>query len=101
MPYKTYAHFFKVTLLADEQGIVTEYEVRWNREGGLVDSYCVALRLRDDRDRGRMKDVVRYDGDHGYLHRHAPGFPQRNRGRAALPPVTLQSTESSPNSGDT
>ena len=75
MPYQTYAHSFKTTLLADEHGILAEYEVCWNSERGEVIEYCVALRLRHDHDRGRMKDIVRYDGDHGHLHRHAPGFP--------------------------
>jgi len=75
VPFKTYAHTYAVTLLADERGIISEYALRWNSRQGAVIGYCVALRLRDDADRGRMKDIVRYDGDHGHLHRHAPGFP--------------------------
>lgn len=75
VPYKKYAHTFQTPFLADEHGIIAEYEVRWNSERGKVTEYCVALRLRDNLDRGRLKDIVRYDGDHGHLHRHAPGFP--------------------------
>jgi hypothetical protein len=86
VPYKTYAHAFNLTLLADEHGIIAEYEVRWNSERGTVVSYCVALRLRDDLDRGRLKDIVRYDGDHGHLHRHAPGFPPGEPTPVLVPP---------------
>jgi len=74
-PRKQYDKIFHVPLCYDEFGIAVEYEVRLDIVRGLRTGYCLALRIRDEQDRNRLKDIVRYDGDHGYLHKHAPGFP--------------------------
>lgn len=87
MPRATYNKEFPIDFGFGENGEVTKRIVyRMQNESGQRIRFCVGYQVRDPQT-GRLKDIVRYDDAHGYLHRHSAGFPPgRDHIRVNLPP---------------
>ena len=70
---RAYARSREIELPPLSGGGMHYAELRFNPVHGTVTEFCIGYKVWC---KGEYAEIVRYDGDHGSLHRHREGYPE-------------------------